>query len=229
MKDFKNLDRRAFIRIGTLVGLSPSLLLAMEKNNEFLVDFLKNKKDPIKLIKDTKSLLITKHELKKCESKIHKYHKLINKKEKRTIVIKNIHTCEKTPITYKTGLIYNIEEIRKFNYIMRDFREDKMTRIDPSLLDVLYAIQNKLNKHDTVYLLSGYRTKKTNNLLRRTGHNAAKNSFHIKGKAMDIALPSVSETKVASVARSLHLGGVGEYRSSHFTHIDVGPIRHWRG
>ncbi|CAN0588617.1 unnamed protein product, partial [Laminaria digitata] len=73
-----------------------------------------------------------------------------------------------------------------------------------------------------------YRSTKTNNLLRSRGGGAARNSLHIKAKAIDFSLPGIPVGAVSQYASWLELGGVGHYPGS-FTHIDTGSIRSWTG
>ena len=56
----------------------------------------------------------------------------------------------------------------------------------------------------------------------------AKESYHIKGQAVDIYVPGVSLRKLKDVAVGLGQGGVGYYPKSNFIHVDVGPVRTWR-
>jgi uncharacterized protein YcbK (DUF882 family) len=64
-------------------------------------------------------------------------------------------------------------------------------------------------------------------MLRGRGRGVAKNSYHLKGMAVDIACKSRSVGQVALAAKSLGAGGVGLYSRSSFTHVDSGPVRDW--
>jgi uncharacterized protein YcbK (DUF882 family) len=57
----------------------------------------------------------------------------------------------------------------------------------------------------------------------------AKKSFHMSGMAIDVRLPDVDLARLHAAALSLGLGGVGYYPGSNFVHMDVGPVRQWRG
>jgi uncharacterized protein YcbK (DUF882 family) len=163
-------------------------------------------------------------------------HKNLNKhrpsyefdKEKSLYII-NTHTGEEKNLVFKTNGSFNPEAVKEFSYLLRDFREDKAIYMDPKLLDYLYALKVRLDTDRPFHVLSGYRTRKTNNYLRRRNHGVAKNSFHIIGKASDITLTNKSTKQIARVARSLKYGGVGQYNKSHFVHVDTGPVRHWYG
>ena len=71
-------------------------------------------------------------------------------------------------------------------------------------------------------------TRKTNELLRRRSEGVAKNSYHIKGMAVDINVPNVSLRRLRDIAIGLQRGGVGYYPRHGFVHVDVGPVRTWR-
>ena len=73
--------------------------------------------------------------------------------------------------------------------------------------------------------MSGYRSPVTNDRLRRRNSAAAKGSFHVKGKAVDIRIPGYSTNAVRRVALDLKQGGVGYYPRSRYVHIDTGPVR----
>jgi uncharacterized protein YcbK (DUF882 family) len=96
--------------------------------------------------------------------------------------------------------------------------------MDKKLLDIIYNTKKISNSHSNIFLLSGYRSKKTN---KKVG--GVKNSFHPKGKALDFTLSDRSSYKIAKAARGLKAGGVGKYDKSHFIHVDTGPVRSWQG
>jgi uncharacterized protein YcbK (DUF882 family) len=78
-----------------------------------------------------------------------------------------------------------------------------------------------------ILVTSGYRTATTNERLRRQGIDAARNSFHLRGHAVDIQISGVAPASMAELGLLLGLGGVGMYAS--FVHLDTGPRRTWNG
>jgi uncharacterized protein YcbK (DUF882 family) len=78
-----------------------------------------------------------------------------------------------------------------------------------------------------ILVTSGYRTRATNEWLRAQGIDAARNSFHLRGRAVDIKIPGVAPASIAKLGSLLELGGVGVYTG--FVHLDTGPKRMWRG
>lgn len=75
-------------------------------------------------------------------------------------------------------------------------------------------------------LLSGYRSPKLNAALHKTGHLAARTSYHLDGMAADLIFPGVDSKAMWKNARGLMYGGVGYYDGKS-VHIDSGRPRFW--
>jgi len=122
---------------------------------------------------------------------------------------------------------YNYEAYKKFCWLMRDIRGgDEMVSIDANLLNVAYKIQNTLlsfNIRKPININSGYRSPKTN----AATEGAAKNSFHTKGKAIDISIEGLDPSLVGYLGVIMAKGGVGFYPSKNFIHLDMGDKRQW--
>jgi uncharacterized protein YcbK (DUF882 family) len=102
------------------------------------------------------------------------------------------------------------------------------TRMDRRLLELLVQAAVKF-KASRINIVSGFRAPKYNLVLRKKGHEVARESQHTMGRAVDFRIPGVPVKRVHAWVRSLKLGGVGIYRSSEFVHADTGPIRYWAG
>lgn len=124
---------------------------------------------------------------------------------------------------------YIKDAIKEVNYFMRDWRTDQVKSIDTRTLDIMAAAHNLMDVHEPYMMLSGYRSPKTNAMLRARSRNVAKNSLHMQGQAADLRLKSRSVSQMASAAASCAAGGVGRYGRSNFVHMDCGPVRTWRG
>jgi uncharacterized protein YcbK (DUF882 family) len=111
------------------------------------------------------------------------------------------------------------------NYMLRDHYCGAVKPIDKKLLNLLFAIQQKLDTSEPFHIISGYRTPKTNARLNKKG--AVKKSLHISGKAVDLRLPGHKLKELRRAAYRLKAGGVGYYRKSNFVHLDVGQVRYW--
>ncbi|HRF57178.1 MAG TPA: DUF882 domain-containing protein [Campylobacterales bacterium] len=122
---------------------------------------------------------------------------------------------------------YNFEAYKKFCWIMRDIAGGgEVKSIDANLLNVTYKIQNTLLSLDIrkpININSGYRSIRTNSNL----EGAAKNSFHIKGKAIDISIDGLDSSLVGHLGVIMAKGGVGFYPMKNFIHIDTGNRRQW--
>jgi len=74
---------------------------------------------------------------------------------------------------------------------------------------------------------SGYRSPETNQALRRASRKVARNSFHMDGMAIDVALPDRHFRDIYRAAVDMQRGGVGIYRRTTYVHLDVDPVRTW--
>ncbi len=121
------------------------------------------------------------------------------------------------------------EAVHNINHLLRDVRTDDVKPVDMNLLDLIAAMSIELKTVEPFHVICGYRSPKTNDLLRRQNKGVAKNSFHIRGQAADIRLPGQNTDVLRKAAYKLKMGGVGYYPRRRFVHIDVGPIRYWNG
>jgi uncharacterized protein YcbK (DUF882 family) len=147
----------------------------------------------------------------------------------RSLSLYNPHTKDSFNGVYWRKGKYVTDALKNINHIMRDFRAHDIKQIDTHLLDLLSAISIKLKPEKPFHVISGYRSPETNAKLRKRGKGAAKNSYHIQGKAVDIRLPGYRTSVLRRTAHNLKGGGVGYYPHQRFVHIDVGPIRYWKG
>ncbi|MFN7709717.1 MAG: YcbK family protein [Holosporales bacterium] len=147
----------------------------------------------------------------------------------RTLTLYNTHNGEWFKGTYWAEGRYLNESLEKIAHLLRDRRNDKVKQIDPKLLDLLNAIHAKMGGHGQPFeIICGYRSPETNRLLHKKSRGVAKNSFHIKGQAVDIRVPKVQLAKLRDVAKSFRAGGVGYYPRSGFVHVDFrGFPVHW--
>ena len=145
----------------------------------------------------------------------------------RALSIHNTRTDERFDGVYYADGLYEPEAMDAMDRIMRDHRADEVTMMDVRLYDLFSRLQDTLEKTDPLRITSGYRTRATNEALRRRTRWAAKNSLHIEGMAADFKLPGTSGRTLARAAKSLKMGGVGTYGGASFIHADVGDVRSW--
>lgn len=146
--------------------------------------------------------------------------------ETRTLRMYFGHSKESATITFKKNGKYIPSGLRKANRFLRDWRRKESTKMDPQLLDLVWEVYQKSGSKKPIQVISGYRSPKTNRLLRRRGRKVAKTSQHTRGKALDFYFPDVSVKKLRELGLKAHRGGVGYYRGS-FVHLDTGRVRHW--
>ena len=146
----------------------------------------------------------------------------------RKIKLQNSNTGERVNTIYWIEGQYVQEALDQVNYFMRDWRQNKVIKIDTANLDIISATQTLLDTEEPFELLSGYRTVKTNKMLAKVTAGVARNSYHIKGMASDLRMRTRSVSQIGKAAESCNSGGVGRYANSSFVHIDCGPKRRWR-
>lgn len=124
---------------------------------------------------------------------------------------------------------YIPEVTKEIAYFMRDWRSDDTTKMDFRTIDIMAAAHRLMDVSEPYMLLSGYRSPKTNAMLRSRSGGVARNSLHMKGQAADLRLKSRSVGQMAKAAAACSAGGVGKYSRSNFVHMDCGPVRTWGG
>jgi len=147
----------------------------------------------------------------------------------RTISFRNTHTSEELTVTYKRDGRYVPEAMKQVNHILRDWRRDEATTMDPRLIDTVWEVHRELNAKAPIWIISGYRSPNTNNMLRKRSSGVAENSQHTHGRAMDFFIPGVPLADIRAMGLRMQRGGVGFYPTSGspFVHLDVGSVRHW--
>jgi len=145
----------------------------------------------------------------------------------RTLSFFNTHTTESASLEYCQSGYLLTPSLEKIDYLLRDHRSGEIRSIDLRLLDLLYSLSRKIALDQPFHVISGYRSPRTNDLLRERGGGVAKNSLHLLGQAIDIRVPGLSVSDLYRAAVSLRGGGVGQYPEANFVHVDVGRVRTW--
>ncbi|NTH65120.1 DUF882 domain-containing protein [Agrobacterium rhizogenes] len=151
--------------------------------------------------------------------------------ETRSLKIYFVHTGEKAVITYKRDGKFDPAGLEKLNRILRDWRKNQPTKMNPHLFDLIWQVYRESGSHEFINVVCGFRSPGTNEMLRtRSAHTGvAKKSQHMLGNAMDFYIPDVKLTKLREIGMKLQVGGVGYYPTSGspFVHMDVGGVRAW--
>ena len=147
----------------------------------------------------------------------------------RTLWIHFTHTGEEKKITFRRNGRYVQKGLRELEWIVRDFRRKQSTKMDPRLFDLIWSVYQESGATKAIRVVSGFRSLKTNNQLRRRSRGVAKTSQHTAGKAMDFFIPGVPVRRLREIGLRLQVGGVGYYPGSRtpFVHMDTGRVRHW--
>lgn len=145
----------------------------------------------------------------------------------RELAFENLHTGERLIAPYLTRGRLDPDGLGQLDYILRDWRTGDVVRIDRRLYVLLDELRRRLRTDAPFQIISGYRSPKTNAMLRASSGGVAKRSYHTRAMAIDIVVPNRSTEQVRDAALNLRRGGVGYYPSSGFVHVDVGPVRRW--
>lgn len=150
-------------------------------------------------------------------------------KDVRALAFHNTHTNERIESVYCVAGRYQESGLTAIDWILRDHRTGDVTRIDPGLLDLLHLLRDQAAGAGApaVYeIVSGYRSPRSNEMLRNRSGAVARHSLHLKGMAADVRLTGVPLRHLRDVALDLKKGGVGYY-ADEFVHVDTGRVRTW--
>jgi uncharacterized protein YcbK (DUF882 family) len=125
----------------------------------------------------------------------------------------------------------------RFDELLSDRSTGERASLDPRLLGLLRELAEK-HPGCRIELVSGYRSWKLNEMLRKKGHHVSSHSQHSLGHACDFRIvppdapsdtgidPRVLEGEIRKLGWN---GGVGVYptKADWFVHADVGRERRW--
>lgn len=139
--------------------------------------------------------------------------------------ILNLHTNEATPLS----------DAEPTNERFSDLLADKALRgrvdVAPRLLEAVRAIA-RAKGGVRVDVVSGYRSPKRNEMMRKKGRGVASHSQHTMGHALDFRVEGMAPGDVVRALEGMKWdGGIGRYdgKGDRFVHMDVGPNRRWKG
>ncbi len=159
--------------------------------------------------------------------KSYRRKRLLAANAERRLKLRNLHTGESLKATYWADGKYISETMRDVAIFLRDHRTGDKHRIDAGLMDILHDIQLRTGSRKEFHVVSGYRSPKTNRMLGSRSGAVAKNSLHMRGRAIDIRLPGTDLSNLRKAALSMRAGGVGYYPQANFLHVDTGRFRTW--
>ena len=91
-----------------------------------------------------------------------------NSTRDRTISFYSVNTKETLTIQYMKDGKRIPEAMQKINWILRDWRKDEPTEMDPDLIDLVWEVHTELGSAEPIHIISGFRSRSTNDMLRRT-------------------------------------------------------------
>lgn len=147
--------------------------------------------------------------------------------ETRSLSFVHTHTGESLSAVYFRAGDYDLAGLERINHLLRDFRTDETHAIDPGVLDILFELQVRMNRDAPYQVISGYRSPKTNEALRKHSNGVAEHSLHMQGKAIDVRVGGFPTRSLHELALRMGRGGVGFYPASDFVHLDCGRVRFW--
>lgn len=154
--------------------------------------------------------------------------------QKRELHVYRHGLKETLKIVYWENGQYIRSALKKLNRLCMDIHNGRITRMDKEVFDSLWAAQQiaiNAGYHEPMEITSAYRSPQTNQALINDGVKAAKNSLHLKGRAIDFRIPGLSNRQLGKLMRAFNFGGVGTYHREKggWVHVDTGRPRAWKG
>jgi uncharacterized protein YcbK (DUF882 family) len=145
----------------------------------------------------------------------------------RALNFVHTHTGERLSVEYFDRGGYRPDALTTVNHFLRDFRTGDVHAIDPDLLDLLHHLTHLTGSVRPFQVISGYRSRATNEMLRHRSEGVASGSLHMQGQAIDIRRADVPLGALRDAALATRRGGVGYYPAPDFVHVDTGHVRTW--
>ena len=124
---------------------------------------------------------------------------------------------------------FDVAAYKRICWFLRDTKDrNQSVSMSIDLLNIMVGLQNWLLYYGydpTTDVTSAYRTAARNSRI----EGAARNSWHTRGGAIDFYHRKLDQSVLGKMAVMWADGGVGFYPGKHFTHVDPGKIRSWRG
>jgi uncharacterized protein YcbK (DUF882 family) len=123
----------------------------------------------------------------------------------------------------------------RFDALLADRMTGERQALDERLLGLLRAVA-AMHPGGRIELVSGYRSPKLNEMLRKKGHHVSAHSQHSLGRACDFRIVPAGEESALDprlVEREIRAlgwdGGIGVYpmKDDWFIHADTGRNRRW--
>ena len=145
----------------------------------------------------------------------------------RELWLKRAETGEELRATYWADGALVEDGYVQICRLLRDTHMDLAVQFDMIALDIARGVFGWLQgfgMERPLIITSGYRHPRTN-----ASEGGARNSQHMMARAIDMRIEGVSPEALSRFGLYLAGGGVGFYPTKHFTHLDSGNLRFWRG
>ena len=142
---------------------------------------------------------------------------------KTLATLRDLHTGESLVLDDRAPTIERLSEL------LEDRVTGSRTHLDERLLGLLRKLAATKDA-PRIDLVSGYRSPKLNEMLRKKEHHVASHSQHSLGHAIDLRVSGMTPKEMRRAVEALGWrGGIGQYdgASDRFVHCDVGPDRRW--
>ncbi|MBL6456893.1 DUF882 domain-containing protein [Belnapia sp. T6] len=123
---------------------------------------------------------------------------------------------------YHDGRAVDPVALAELSQVLADSRTGTVHAYDPTVIDILWEIGQRMRWRGEFLVVSGFRTPETNAAVCGAG-----NSQHLRASALDVCVAAAQFPGFTEAALGLRRGGVGAYASKSFVHIDSGPVRRW--
>ena len=149
---------------------------------------------------------------------------------RRYISLRHPESGEIVALYYVNNYRYDGAAMDRINKIFRDRHDGSAIQMDPKLIDFIADLRDRIGLPETVTfdITSGYRSPASNARLARSTRGVARESWHMKGKAVDLKVPSLTGKAMAEIAKTMQRGGVAFYPRTGHVHIDTGTVRTWQ-
>jgi uncharacterized protein YcbK (DUF882 family) len=145
----------------------------------------------------------------------------------RRIWLRNLWTEEQLDVIYWRDGDYVPEVLADLSRLLRDRMTGESSKMFPRLFDLAFMLKQAFKIERPIGVVSGFRSRSTNEMLRQSGDGVSRNSLHMLGLAMDIRVEGVPSERLFTAVAALGIGGAGFYRETDFVHLDLGPVRIW--
>ncbi len=72
----------------------------------------------------------------------------------RTITIQHEHTKESATVTFKRNGYYDQAGLNQLNWLLRDWRLDEPTRMEPKLFDIVWEVYREVGSQEPIRVVS---------------------------------------------------------------------------